>query len=213
MQLCWPEEVEASGSELRGYVMPRIQSEFYFDVKGRARERSLDWAVSVQKAFVIPFSVTGQDRLELVRLISRWLKSMHDHNLVYGDLSWKNVAFSVSPEIRVSIFDFDSTRLIGAPSFTGHGALHTIDWTDPAAVDGPPTLDSDRYRFAALAFRLLVSKDLRASIDPETVPRSLPGLHDTDVQRLTRLWRRACGPSGTRPTLVEWCSALDVPVN
>ncbi|NYH92505.1 hypothetical protein [Actinopolymorpha rutila] len=154
--------------------------------------------------------MTSEDRLELVRLISRWLASMHDEDLVYGDLSWKNIAFTTSPEVRVSIFDFDSTRLIGARSFTGQQAVHTIDWEDPAVSEGPPTLDSDRFRFALLAFRLLVSGDLNASIDPNAVARGLQGLHDTDIHRLSRLWRRACGPSGTRPTLVEWCVALGV---
>lgn len=203
--LCIPREARIEGGCLVGYVMPKLPPEFYFDVatgrgKPRRTERSLSWALPRTSAFTIPFIVTDADRLALVKLIARWLHAMHEHDLVYGDLSWANLAFSVDQKPRIAVFDFDQTRVVGDRAFTGMPPAHTVDWNDPFTPDGPATIDTDRYKFALLAFRMLVSKDLHSDIDPDTA--------GDRPARVRSLWRRACGPWGTRPSLAEWVEAL-----
>lgn len=211
--LCFPQEARGENGRLAGYVMPKLTPEYYFEVatgRGQPRrtERSLSWALPRPSAFSIPFTVTDADRLALVKLIAQWLRAMHEHDLVYGDLSWANLAFSVDQKPRIAVFDFDQTRVVGDRSFTGMPPAATVDWHDALAPDGPATPDTDRYKFALLAYRMIVSKDLHSVIDPDEVGDAVAGLSPGQVARVRALWRRAAGQWGTRPSLAEWVDAL-----
>ena len=211
--LCFPSAARGKGDQLTGYVMPKVPPEFYFDVvthggTTRRKERALSWAVAQVQAFTVPFTVTDSERLELVKLIARWLRTMHDHDLVYGDLSWANLAFSINQKPRLAVFDFDQTRVVGQRSFTGMRPAHTVDWDDPLAPDIPVNPDTDRYKFALLAYRMLVSKDLHSLIDTDAVGDTVAALDAGQVARVRLLWLRASGPWGTRPSLSEWVDAL-----
>lgn len=213
IDLCWPLEPRGTGLTLEGYVMPRLKPEFYFDIpnarRTTRRERSLDWAVRTAAGFQVPFSTTDADRLELLRLFTRWLGAMHERQLVYGDISWKNFSFSVAP-VRLAVYDFDQTRVVGVASFTRRRPAETVDWEDASAPIGPATLDTDRYKYALLAFRLLVSRDLGSRLDENAVPAKLPGFDLVQTARMRALWRRAAGRWGTRPTVAEWAAVLRV---
>ncbi|WP_159081270.1 hypothetical protein [Nocardioides sediminis] len=213
VDLCWPEEVHGSATDLEGYVMPRLQTSNYFPVatKGGIKqiERTLDWAIWTSNAFQVPFKVTDADRLEIVRCVARWLSAMHDTDVAYGDVSFKNLCFSLDPEVRVAVFDFDSARVLGSRSFTAQETAHSPDWHDPYASSGfAATLDTDRYKFALLAFRLLVSRQLGGDLDPANVPVAVSGLSAAQTHRLRTLWSRAAGASGSRPSMREWLDAL-----
>lgn len=214
VDLCWPLEARGTDQVLEGYLMPRIKPEFYFEASNRRRtirrERQLDWAVSgpIVAGFQIPFVTTDADRLELLRLFTLWLGAMHERELVYGDISWKNFSFSLNP-VRLAVYDFDQTRIVGVASFTRGEPADSVDWKDESAPEiGPATLDTDRYRYALMAFRLLVSKDRHSHIDENAVPAELSGFDRTQTARLRALWRRAAGLWGSRPTVAEWAAIL-----
>jgi hypothetical protein len=208
--LCWPERAVTKENYLLGYVMRRIQSPFYFTssrgLLSKRLLRELQYAVPRRSAFEMPV-VKPNEILELVRLVARFLDAMHRQDLVYGDISWTNFTFALDP-IRLCVHDFDSTRCLGGDAFTAQPPLDTIDWDDPDARDASvATLDSDRYKFALLAYRMLIAKDLHSRLDPGGAVAAAASevLPSSDLQHL---WRRAAGPLGTRPQLVEWLRAL-----
>src|SRR4051812_18306933 len=90
--------------------------------------------------------------------------------LIYGDLSWVNFSFAPGPKVQLSVYDVDSSRPLGSRSFTRQPPAKTPDWDDPMSPDLPvATLDADRYKFALLAFRLLVSRNFDGRIAPAQV--------------------------------------------
>ena len=209
ISLCWPELALVSDRDLLGYVMPRIDPSFYFTTKpglgGKRMPRQLQYAVPKRSAFSLPSALDDADSRVLLQLIARFLESMHRHEWVYGDISWGNFAFTSDP-IRLCVYDFDTTRRLGRVVFTRGGPAQTVDWTDPEASNPPvSTLDSERFKFALLAYRMLVAKDRHSYIDRDRVATvtGLPRLRD-----LQHLWHRADGPIGTRPQLSEWVRVL-----
>ena len=204
--LCRPERAVTDRHYLMGYVMRRIESQFFFTSSwGRLTKRlprELQYAIPRQSAFQMP-AVKPDDMLALVRLVARFLDAMHRHDLVYGDISWTNFTFALDP-VRLCVHDFDSTRRLGGDAFTAQPPLDTIDWDDPEVSDAPvATLDSDRYKFALLAYRMLAVEDLSARLDPDKAAATTAQRSD-----LQHLWRRAAGRTGTRPQLAEWLPAL-----
>jgi hypothetical protein len=213
IDFCWPEDALID-SGLTGYIMPRLDSRYYFPYgnQGRSWLRTLDFAVPRASAFTFPFTVSDADRLVLVQLVAAFLESMHAAGVVYGDLSWGNFAFDPSPEPRLAVYDVDSSRILGSRSFTRQPPASTPDWDDPMAPDLPvATLDADRYKFALLAFRLLVARNLDGRIAPAQLAGSVPGFSALDSRQLAALWSRAAGPGGTRPQLSEWTRILGRP--
>lgn len=210
IDFCWPEE-PLIDSGLAGYVMPRLDSRYYFAYgdKGKHRLRTLEFAVPRPSAFAFPFTVSDADRVVLVQLVAAFLESMHAAGVVYGDLSWGNFSFDTTSEPRLAVYDIDSSRILGSRSFTRQLPAATRDWNDPMAPDLPvATLDADRYKFALLAFRLLAARNLGGRIDPAQVVGSVPGFSPADSRQLKALWSRAAGPQGTRPQLAEWARIL-----
>lgn len=215
--LCWPERLEIEKNFLLGYVMPRIEADFYFTSLWRRRTkrrvRDLQHAIPRQSVFEMPFAVQPDEAMTLLRLVACFLDAMHRHNLIYDDISWFNFAFALDP-VRLCVFDFDSTRPLGTDGFTAPDAVNTIDWDDPEAsherdpedLEGSvATLDSDRYKFALLAYRMLIAKDRHSRFDHDGAAAAAAGLRNPDLQAL---WQRAAGSRGTRPQLSEWVRAL-----
>lgn len=213
IDFCWPEEALID-SGLAGYVMPRLDSRYYFahGDQGRNRLRTLAYAVPRASAFTFPFTVSDGDRVVLVQLVAAFLESMHTAGVVYGDLSWENFSFDTTSEPRLAVYDIDSSRILGSRSFTRQPPASTPDWDDPMAPDLPvATLDADRYKFALLAFRLLVARNLDGRIAPAQIAGTVPGFSPADSHQLKALWSRAAGPEGTRPQLAEWTRILGCP--
>ncbi|MBH0118423.1 serine/threonine protein kinase [Rhodococcus sp. CX] len=211
IHLCWPENPVRREETLMGYVMPRIPDRFFFEVKfGRSgvkrRERELQHAIPRKSAMALPFDVTDEERFELVYLVARFLDAMHRNNLVYGDISWVNFIFSLNP-VELCVLDFDSSRVQGSLPFTRMRPVDTPDWEDPEWPDSVVTrMDSDRYKFALLAYRMLIARSLDGLISDDF---DVPALSGADPEQLSNLWSRARGPAGTRPQIAEWLNAFE----
>jgi hypothetical protein len=210
----WPEQAVVSSGGLDGYVMPRIRDDFYFEIQTRLRKRrelrELMFAIPRKQAIAAVEAPSDLERLTLVRLVASFLDAMHRSDLVYGDISWVNFTYALGPQPRLCVLDFDSTRRVGGPPFTRKPAADTVDWHDPSLGRGwrLATLDIDRYKFALLVMRLLITRDLGSPLDSQVTVDPVPGLRSDQVAMLQHLLRRAAGPSGTRPQLSEWRTAL-----
>lgn len=213
IDLAWPESAIELDGALSGYRMPKIPERFWFEADigpRKKRLRTLDFAVPRTSAIRVPFAVSADHRLELVQLVAEFLLAMHKNGLVYGDLSWTNFAFSLHP-VELSVHDFDSSRKVGARSFTGEAAAQTPDWWDPETPNPRvAALDGDRFKFALLAFRLLVSQDLHSALDISLLDARGQSL-GAEVLRLRPLWVRASFGAGGRPQVCEWLAVLGDP--
>lgn len=212
IDLVWPDTPRIGPDGLEGYEMPRIRSDYYTSVTSprgtTLRECQLMYAVPRASQFTIDRKPTDSERIMLLVLVARFLQAMHAHDLVYGDISWANFVFALDP-VRLCVLDFDSTRVIGSPSFTRAPAPNTVDWDDPTSGGTVALFDSDRFKFALLVHRLLIAGDHFSSMEPALAPTSVPGLDTTASYAVVVLLRRAAGPAGTRPTIAEWLHVLD----
>jgi len=214
----WPLLRCGKGDVVDGYVMPRISDRFKIDIQAPRgvleKDATLDHALLIgsDKAFHPARQVTSIDRLRIVRLVGVFLDALHREDLVYGDLSLKNMMFARDP-VSLLVMDLDGVHRISTPLILVKDVLHTPDWNDPSAPGQLPRgFDLDRYRYALLVYRLLVANDVSASFptnpDSLVVP-TLDGLEEESRAALEFLLRRAADSHGeARPPVTEWLSAL-----
>src|SRR3954463_10275246 len=81
-----------------------------------------------------------------------------------GDVSMRNLLWTVEPEPNVFLLDCDSMRLAGdSPAVP---AAETVDWDDPALGTKTPNLSSDRYKLAMIVQRVLLVESQARPHDP-----------------------------------------------
>lgn len=214
VDLVWPQRMVEGDGVVRGVVMPRVPARYSaeFTGPGRVDQRllTLDHAIPRPSAvYRMIAEVSDDDRLAIVRLIGHFLEALHREDLVYGDLSWRNILFSNSPSPGVLALDLDGVGRIGTRMISAH----TPDWTDPLStssglVDG---FDVDRFKFALLAYRMLVAKSLDARLPAALGDELIAGLSPTGSRGVAWLLGRAAGAAGTRPQITEWLDVLDDP--
>ena len=151
------------------------------------------------------------ERLQILLRIGQFLEVLHSHDLIYGDISWRNMLFALDPT-EVAILDMDGVHRISAEVLAGKDGAHTPDWEDPKSPDGAALgFDQDRYRYGLLAYRMLVSDGYDTHL-PEG--DHLPSLDHwglasrAELQTIEWLMKRSCGPLGSRPPIGEWVEAL-----
>ncbi|MFD6894123.1 hypothetical protein ACFWB0_06180 [Rhodococcus sp. NPDC060086] len=211
IQLCWPDSPIRKDGKLWGYTMPMISEQFYFNMTlgsvTKQKLRELQHAIPRHaEAIPFPFDVDDHDRLELVRLVAVFLDGMHRNDIAYGDFSWMNFTFSLNP-VELCVLDFDSSRVQGSLPFTRSLPIDSPDWEDPQSQGAVVArLDSDRYKFALFAYRMLVAKSLHAEIDSD---RLADWSSDPCSKLVGKLWTRSIGTAGSRPQLSQWVEVLD----
>src|SRR4051794_4900052 len=109
-------------------------------------------------------------------------------------LEWSTFLFTLDPRPSVLLQRPEALRRLGAEFLV----------TDPQDAG---SLDADRYAFALLAYRLLVSHVPVGVLDCHR-QRVIPGLLPAQDRRIWQLWERSAGPEGTRPRIAEWWPAL-----
>ncbi|WP_331449198.1 hypothetical protein [Streptomyces prasinus] len=129
---------------------------------------------------------------------------LHDAGLVIGDISQANVLWSLSPEPSVHFLDCDGFRQVGRAAVQAQAA--TPDWNDPLAPSTDATVDTDAYKTALVAGRIVSQQPyVIPSQDLHFVPGCLNGRQSDGVRRL---FAQAAGERGTRPRPSEWQTAL-----
>jgi hypothetical protein len=209
IDLAWPQEpLLLYDGGVGGYFMPRLDDAYVFSSrKLEPMVRTLMAANGVPDAGVPP--IDQPRAVELVHLVATWLRALHVAGVVFGDLGQQSLAFATEP-VRIRPLNFDTARVLGRGSLLDSDPEAEFDTAAPTHLS---SFDTDRYLFALLAYRLLVSRDRSSAIDPERVSTRLIGLDESTTSQLRRLWQRALGPRGTRPTLDEWVVPLAAPHN
>ncbi|WP_270886039.1 hypothetical protein [Pedococcus sp. 5OH_020] len=203
----WPVERVDDGSRFVGFLMGKIPSEFWYEdpVVGH---RLLEFQHlmfpprATRKA--VPEPSTAQ-RLAILRSAAEIFAFLHGHSFIVGDVSMKNIVWSLSPRPRAFLIDCDGCRKVSYLP-----VLHQADtpeWDDPLRQGNTSTEASDRYKLALLIGRGLNVRYSWRPTDPDPFG-ARPDLPEKQRQALTRLSQAAAGPLHTRPSAAEWASAL-----
>ncbi|GAA3956456.1 hypothetical protein GCM10022384_07040 [Streptomyces marokkonensis] len=128
----------------------------------------------------------------------------HDAGLVIGDISQANVLWSVSPEPAVHFLDCDGFRRVGRAAVQAQAG--TPDWNDPLASSTDATVDTDAYKTALVAGRVVAQEPYIAP--GQELAFVADCLDDRQSDAVRRLFAQAAGERGTRPRPGEWQTAL-----
>ena len=171
----WPCAIVEDGDTPTGFVMPAIPEQFFISlstVKGvsstTAEFQHLLNAASVLAARDV--AIDEAQRYALLREVASGLAFVHKHGVCIGDISPKNLLFSLSPHEAVYFIDCDAVRVNGVSALP---QVETPGWAVPAGEE-LATIYSDTYKLGLLALRLLAGdQDVK---NPQYIPAGAPSM-------------------------------------
>ena len=171
----WPCALVEHAGTSTGFVMPTIPAEFFIPlitVKGvstvTAEFQHLLNHPSVLQARGI--NIIDTQRYTLLREVAAGLAFLHKHGVCVGDISPKNLLFSLSPRLAVYFIDCDAMRIDGVSALP---QLETPGWDAPPGEELATTY-TDTYKLGLLALRLLVGD--HDTTNPQHLPSNTPNL-------------------------------------
>lgn len=203
-----PLQVVTDQGRTVGFTMQAIGSDFSFtspDGKKRLYEiqHLLNGHEYAHKIFPGLNGYTQAASYRLLADLAGTLCALHERGIVVGDISPRNLLFSLSGEPRMLIIDADSMVVNGRSVYADHA--ETPGWKAPEfeslpAANGQPTAASDRYKFGLLALRLIAGD--QSAKTPAAIPQRTPPM-------LRSLITEALSDSpGNRPSLTTWKETL-----
>jgi hypothetical protein len=189
-----PVRVLVEGDRLVGYLLPRIEPQFlrtgrrFPDQTGEPRlAERLFLGRSMAESVGLCFP-TLSERLELCRQLAEGFDLLHVSGLVYGDLSGRNVLYSLRPRPSILLLDCASLRMSG--SATSSPQMTTPGWTQ---LERPSLSQyTDRAKLSTFMLRALSpGAGAEQASDPDRV-RGAEVVGDEDG-KLPEIFRRAPG--------------------
>jgi eukaryotic-like serine/threonine-protein kinase len=171
----WPCALVEDDGASTGFVMPAISDQFFIPlttVKGvsntTAEFQHLLNHPSVLEARGI--NITDNQRYSLLREVASALTFLHKHRVCVGDMSPKNLLFSLTPHEAVYFIDCDAMRINGISALR---QLETPGWDAPSGEE-LATIYTDTYKLGLLALRLLVGD--HDTTNPHHLPATTPNM-------------------------------------
>jgi len=171
----WPCAIVADEGGSTGFVMPAIPQEFFISlttVKGESTSTAEFQHLLNHSSVLAARGITVDEvqRYSLLREVASGLAFLHKHGVCVGDISPKNLLFSLAPHEAVYFIDCDAMRINGVSALT---QVETPGWTVPAGED-LATIYSDTYKLGLLGLRLLAGD--HDTTNPAHLPSTTPGL-------------------------------------
>lgn len=200
----WPCRVVENGNRVIGFVMPAIPDDFFTDfttARGQSRViAEFQHLLNAPHVLAMRFGgniITERQKYELLRKVASSLDFLHERGVCVGDMSPKNMLFSLQGPPSVYFVDCDAMRVKG---ISPTQQLETPGWEVPKGEERA-TVFSDRYKLGLLAMRMILGE--QDAKDPSRLPPSVPDiLREVIAETLSR-------PADKRPTLSDWDLALD----
>jgi serine/threonine protein kinase len=171
----WPCALAEHNGSPTGFVMPAIPDEFFIPlttVKGvsttTAEFQHLLNHPTVLEARGI--DIDDAQRYALLREVASALAFMHKHGVCVGDISPKNLLFSLTLSEAVYFIDCDAMRINTVSALP---QLETPGWDAPAGEE-LATIYTDTYKLGQLALRLLAGD--HDTKNPHHIPAATPDL-------------------------------------
>ena len=196
----WPSVIVEDRGAVCGFLMRIVPDAYYFGFQTQTlgtRRHLADMAFLLNSDRYISnsgLSVSDRDRLGLLASVAGALSRLHLLGVTVGDLSPKNLLFSLAPP-SCFIIDCDAMRVRGESVLA---QVETPDWEIPIREERA-TPASDAYKFGLLAIRLF-ARD-QSSYDRNPLAVLSPKLNKLAEKSLQS------NPS-RRPPLTEWLPAL-----
>jgi len=162
----WPRAlVEDNEGNVTGLLMPLIPAEFFTDMEDPMTGaigphlREMQWLIASRQqrheARINLPDVELPDRVALLAQLAYILARLHEHGWVFGDLSFRNVVFTLSPP-RIMVLDCD-----GAAALTDFQRRQssTPMWDPPecsfsGSFQGPAPVQSERQDTVTDVYKL-----------------------------------------------------------
>ena len=169
----WPCALVENDSGPVGFLMPAIPASFYIGlttVKGRSQTVSEFQHLLNPPSVLIArgIAITNEQRYQLLREVANGLSFLHRIGVCVGDISPKNVLFSLNPHPAVYFVDCDAMRVNGVSALP---QMETPEWDVPTGEE-LATIYSDTYKLGLLALRLLVGD--QHTKNPQKLPHTTP---------------------------------------
>jgi eukaryotic-like serine/threonine-protein kinase len=171
----WPcALVEDSGTPT-GFVMPTIPDEFFIPlttVKGVSTSTAEFQHLLNHPTVLAARGITVDDaqRYTLLRETASALAFLHKHHVCVGDISPKNLLFSLTPHEAVYFIDCDAMRINTVSALP---QVETPGWNAPTGEE-LATIYTDTYKLGLLALRLLTGD--HDTTNPQHLPSTTPAL-------------------------------------
>jgi DNA-binding helix-hairpin-helix protein with protein kinase domain len=199
--VAWPSGRVFDGGRCVGLLMPEAPAEFATSLAGRRRLLELQFLLYPRRAMwadlVLP---TRAQRRGLAMAYAELFRVLHGNGVVVGDVSMRNLLWTLAGGPSVYVIDCDGFRLAGRPSTVR--PADTAGWGDPARPD-EVTVDTDRYKLALVMLRVLLGNH---EVTPEDV-RTRELLRRMLGPELAALAGHAARP-GRRPPAECWLGAI-----
>jgi len=221
-----------------GTVMARAPAQFWLQHRdGTKRLATLSYLATDPERIAVAYGALvpppgAPERVALVYALARLLEAWQNEpplpRVVHGDLSGKNVLWSLQPAPAVYVLDCDGASVLCGPDVTGdemaggpdgRKRATTPNWDDPALPQGaPPTRASDRYMLGITFLRVVGAAHFplqgpqrtaeHVNVDLE-LPRSWRKVPDLPV--LWELCERSLSLADVeaRPSPGEWAAELE----
>jgi eukaryotic-like serine/threonine-protein kinase len=171
----WPCALVENTSAITGFVMPAIPEQFFIPlttVKGVSTSTA-EFQHLLNDASVLVargIDINDAQRYTLLREVASALAFLHKHGVCVGDISPKNLLFSLTPREAVYLIDCDAVRINGISALR---QVETPGWEAPAGEE-LATIYTDTYKLGLLAVRLLAGSQDTAN--PDHLPSTTPNL-------------------------------------
>ena len=175
----WPCAIVQDAGTPTGFVMPAIPDEFFIPLttaKGVARSTAEFQHLLNHPTVLAARGITIDDaqRYTLVRETASALTFLHKHRVCVGDISPKNLLFSLTPHEAIYFIDCDPMRINTVSALP---QVETPGWNAPAGEE-LATIYTDTYKLGLLALRLLTG-------DQDTTnPAHLPATTPTQLRQI-----------------------------
>lgn len=196
----WPCKTVVTADTVTGFVMPKLPDEFFIPLttaKGTSRALAEFQHLLNPRTFVasLGISINDEQRCQLLRAAASALAFLHKNGVCVGDISPKNLLFSLNPP-AVHFIDCDAMRVNGASVLP---QAETPNWWTPDGEE-KATPQTDTYKLGLLALRLFGCEQHLKS--PDSLPDSTPPLvRQLVADTLTR-------EPGKRPPPIAWTYIL-----
>jgi serine/threonine protein kinase len=171
----WPCALVEDGGASTGFVMPAFPDEFFIPLKTVKGVSSVaaEFQHLLNHSSVLAargIDVDDARRYALLREVASGLAFLHKHGVCVGDISPKNLLFSLTPHEGVYFIDCDAMRINGVSALP---QMETPGWEVPAGEE-LATIYSDAYKLGLLALRLVAGDHDTKSL--AHLPVTTPGL-------------------------------------
>jgi hypothetical protein len=200
----WPFARVTHGASVHGVLMPEVPRRFVGTTVAGPKLQEVQYLLYPPKPMwgdIKPLDVTG--RFFLVLRFACLVRMLHRHGVVLGDISMSNVLWSAENNVDVYVIDCDGARIGADPAPLPQ--TNTPDWEDPLCPPTQADQDSDAYKLALFAGRVM-ARD--AQVRPGEPLNLIGGMGDRRLATLVDMFQRAGCPRHQRPTASEWCTSL-----